>query len=130
MKYTIKDFKNDFPNDDVCLEYIFKRKFGQISDFNKYYRVKGRKCYAHSETGEQIHPLANTIFHKSSTPLTQWFFAIFLFSQSRNGVSSKELERALGVTYKCAYRMGQQIRKLMKDEPITCHKCSVRAFTP
>ena len=36
-------------------------------------------------------------------------------SQSRNGVAAKELERALGVTYKCAFRIGHQVRKLMKD---------------
>ena len=116
MKYTIRQFQKEFPNDDVCLDYIFQKRFGHISDFKKYYRVTGRKCYAHSETGEQIHPTACTIFHKSSTPLTLWLFAIFLFSQSKNGVSAKELERQLGVTYKCAYRIGQQIRKLMNDK--------------
>lgn len=39
-------------------------------------------------------------------------------SQSRNGVAAKELERHLGVTYKCAYRIGQQIRKLMKENEL------------
>ena len=98
------------------MDYIFKARYGEIHDFNKFYRVTSRKCYAHSEDGKQLHPLAGTIFHKSSTPLTLWFHAIFLFSQSKNGVSAKELERQLGVTYKCAYRIGQQIRKLMKEE--------------
>jgi transposase-like protein len=49
----------------------------------------------------------------------KWFFAIFLMSQSRNGVAAKELERALGVTYKCAFRIGHQVRKLMKDNAFT-----------
>ena len=113
MKYTIKDFRKDFPDDGVCLDYLFRRRYGMIDDFRKFYRVRKRKCYAHSETGKQLHPLSGTIFHKSSTKLTDWFFAMFLFSQSKNGVSAKELQRQLGVTYKCAYRMGQQIRKLM-----------------
>jgi transposase-like protein len=42
-----------------------------------------------------------------------WFYAIYLFVTTRHGVSGKELERTLGVTYKCAWRMGQQIRVLM-----------------
>lgn len=113
MKYTINDFKREFPTDDVCLDYIFQQRFGKREDFGKYYRVNGRKCYSHSETAEQLHPTAGTIFHKSSTRLTLWFYAIFLFSQSKNGVSAKELERQLGVTYKCAYRIGHQLRKLM-----------------
>lgn len=117
MKYTIKNFQKEFPNDDVCLEHIFAQRFGDIPDFNKYYRVKKRKCYAHSETGEQIHPLAGTIFHKSSTKLTDWFSAIYLMSQSKNGVSGKELERHLGVTYKTAWRIAKQIRQLMIQSP-------------
>lgn len=116
MKYTIMQFQKEFPNDDVCLDFIFKKRFWSQEQFNKYYRVKGRKCFAHSETGQQIHPTSDTIFHKSRTSLVLWFFAIFLFSQSKNGVSAKELQRQLGVTYKCAYRMGQQIRSLMDND--------------
>jgi len=40
-------------------------------------------------------------------------------SQSRNGVAAKELERVLGVTYKCAFRIGHQVRRLMKDNAFT-----------
>jgi transposase-like protein len=42
-----------------------------------------------------------------------WFFGIFLFSQSKNGVAAAELMRQLGVTYKTAHRMGHKIRALM-----------------
>jgi transposase len=44
-----------------------------------------------------------------------------LFSASKNGVSAKELERQLGVTYKCAWRMAKQIRSLMEQDsdPLT-----------
>lgn len=117
MKYTIKNFQKDFPNDDVCLDYIFKQKY---PDTKQYYKVKGRKCYA-NPAGEQIHPLAGTIFEKSSTSLTNWFYAVYLFSQSKNGVSAKELERQLGVTYKCAWRIAKKIRELMSGDgdPLT-----------
>lgn len=114
-KFTINDFNARFPSDDACLDEIFKNRYGHIKDFSKYYRVRGRKCYAHSETGKQIHPLAGTIFHKSSTSLWNWFYAMFLFSKSKNGVSSKELQRQLGVTYKTAWRMAKQIRLLFEQ---------------
>ena len=42
-----------------------------------------------------------------------WFYAIYLFSVSRNGVSGMELHRTLGVTRKTGYRIGVQIRTLM-----------------
>lgn len=113
MKYTIKHLNKEFPNDDVCLDYIFRNRFPEA--VGDYYKIKGRKCYA-SVSGHQIHPLAGTIFHKSSTPLTTWFYAIYLFSASKNGVSACELERQLGVTYKCAWRIANRIRKLMKQD--------------
>ena len=112
-QYTIKDLVRDFPTDDACLDYIFRAKYPNAK---QYYRVKGRKCYAHSMTGHQVHPLKGTIFEKSPTLLTLWFHAIFLFAVSKNGVSAKELERQLGVTYKCAWRMAHQIRKLMNQD--------------
>ena len=84
---------------------------------DSFYRIKKRKSYACSWCGYQIAPTAGTIFHKSPTPLTLWFHAIFLFGQSKNGVSAKELERHLGVTYKCAYRIGKQVRSLMERQP-------------
>jgi transposase len=118
MKYTIKDLNKDFPNDNACLEYIFAKKCDGVTG---YHRVKNRKCWSHQTTKHQIHPLVGTIFVKSSTPLTLWFHAIFLFSTSRNGVSSKELQRQLSVTYKCAWRMAKQIRSLMEQDgdPLT-----------
>lgn len=39
---------------------------------------------------------------------------MYLMTATRNGVSGKELQRQLGVTYKCAWRIGQQLRILMK----------------
>lgn len=111
MKYPIAQFNIDFPDNDTCLEYIFRARYPKARG---YYRIKSRPEYVNSK-GRHISPLAGTIFSKSSTPLTSWFFAIYLFSQSRNGISSAELSRQLGVTYKCAWRMGHLIRNLMKD---------------
>ncbi len=110
-KYTIHQFQAEFPNDNACLDYIFKKKYPHLKG---WYRIKARKAYANAQ-GKQIYPLKDTIFEKSDTKLTSWFFAIYLFSTSKNGVSGKELERQLGVTYKTAWRMAKQIRSLMKD---------------
>jgi transposase-like protein len=60
--------------------------------------------------------MANTIFEKSTTPLTYWFYAIFLFTKSKNGLSASELQRQIGVTYKTAFRMLHKIRSLLIQE--------------
>lgn len=124
MNYSINDFRRDFPDDDSCLEYVFRMRFGnrikcpKCKEHDKYYRVKNRKSYVCSKCGNQIYPTANTIFHKSSTNLTLWFYAIFLMSKSKKKFSAKELERQLGVTYKCAHRIGKQIKQLMIENPM------------
>ncbi|HEU4392550.1 MAG TPA: IS1595 family transposase [Solirubrobacterales bacterium] len=63
-----------------------------------------------------MHPTADTIFHKSSTSLQLWFYAMFLASQTRCGISAKQLEREIGVTYKTAWRMLNLIRNQLMDE--------------
>jgi len=120
-KFTIKDFNNTYKTEDDCLNKIFKDRYGDLSECPEcgrkttFHKVSNRRCYSCACCGHQLHPLANTIFHKSPTSLKSWFYAIFLFSCSKNGVSAKELERQLGTTYKCAYRIAKQIRKLFDD---------------
>lgn len=116
--------REKFGTNNACLQFIFDRRFPTLK---KYYRVKGRNCFANYK-GKQIHPLKGTIFENSSTPLVKWFYAIYLFSTSKNGVSSKELQRQLDVTYKCAWRIGSKIRELMKQEDIELN--GIKIFRP
>ena len=85
----------------------------------KHYRVSERKTYACEFCGSHVSPTAGTIFHKSSTSLRSWFHAIFLMSSTRIGISAKQLEREIGVTYKTAWRMFKQIRTLMVEDDMT-----------
>ncbi len=122
MRYTKKQFEAEYPDDDACLEAVFQDRFGHVKFCpscgaeTKFYRVRGRQCYACKWCSYQLFPLANTIFRKTTTPLTDWFYAVYLFSTHKNGVSAKTLERELGVTYKTAWRMCKQIRLLMQQE--------------
>lgn len=122
IKFTINQFHAKYPDDDACLHEIFLNRFGNLKSCPKctkpanFHKILGRKVYSCSHCGHHLSPLADTIFHKSSTSLKDWFYAIFLFSASKNGVSAKELERQLGVTYKTAWRMAKQIRKLFDED--------------
>ena len=66
--------------------------------------------------GHQVYPTAGTIFHKSTTNLQMWFWAIFLMSSTRCGISAKQLEREIGVSYPTAHRMFKQIRTLLSED--------------
>jgi hypothetical protein len=118
-KFTFAQYKAQFPDDDACLASILERRYGKAEAcpecgiVGKLTKITGRRGYACKE-GCHIYPCAGTIFEHSSTPLSLWFHAMYLMTATRNGVSGKELQRQLGVTYKCAWRIGQQLRILMK----------------
>lgn len=123
MSFTLKDFQAQFPDDRACLDFLFNTRWprgGKCDECGKancFHPINDRRSYSCAWCGYQVYPTAGTIFHKSTTSLVSWFFAIFLMSTSRNGVAAKELERQLGVTYKTAWRMAHEIRKLMQDKP-------------
>src|SRR5205823_4985481 len=119
-KYTFQDFQAEYPNDAACLARIMDIQYGgdvtecQVCNKRtKFHPMTKRRAYACQECGHHIYPAAGTIFHKSRTPLTKWFFAMYLMTSTRHGVAAKEVERQLGVTYKCAWRMCHELRKLM-----------------
>ena len=121
-KYTKRQFQNQFPDEDTCLDWLRHRRWPEriecpsCSKTNKFHRVRARKVYECDYCGYQLSPTAGTILHKSSTPLRDWFYAVFLMASTRTGISAKQLERELGVTYKTAWRMFTQIRKLMDED--------------
>lgn len=121
-RFTLTDFLNRYSTDDKCLEEIKNIRWGELIPCKKceketpHYKITGRMQYACQFCGTHVAPLAGTIFEKSTTPLTSWFYAMFLMINTRAGVSAKTLERELGVTYKTAWRMFHQIRKLMADD--------------
>lgn len=115
--YNFKDFDAQFPDDSACLDFIFRARYAghtcECGHKDCFHRRTKRRAYECAWCGAQIYPTAGTIFHKSETSLKSWFFAIFLFAKSKNGVAAKELQRQLGVTYKTAHHMGHKIRELM-----------------
>src|SRR5579875_2409545 len=121
-RYSLMEFMRDFPNDDACLEWLWAtrfvgpdglvwcRKCEQPRAFTKYQTSQQRQSWTCNGCGLHVHPTAGTIFHKSSTSLHLWCYAMYLMTSTRCGISAKQLERELGVTYKTAWRMFTLIR--------------------
>jgi len=118
-KLTVREFFKRFPDDDSCLEHVMRIRYGlrhtceNCEKEYSFHRLGNRPAYSCAGCGHHVYPCAGTVFHRSRTPLQLWFYAIYLFTVTRHGVSGKELERQLGVTYKTAWRMAKQIRELM-----------------
>lgn len=117
--FSVRDFFARFPDDDACLNHIMEVRFGMTHPCRKclhvatFHRLSNVRAFSCSRCGDHVHPTAGTVFEDTRTPLQSWFYAIYLFVTTRHGVSGKELQRQLGVTYKTAYRMGMKIRELI-----------------
>lgn len=119
--YSITQFRKDYPDDSACLDKIFELRYSEpkvcpkCSKETTFKRVTTRQCYQCTKCSHQIYPCAGTPFEKSRTPLLIWFYTMFLFTASKNGISAYEVQRQTGVTYKTAWRMLRQIRILLAD---------------
>jgi transposase len=116
---NIAQFFKQFPTDEACLNHLFNVRFGQGHECpscerpSNWYRIKAERAYSCQWCGYHLHPTVGTPFEQTRTPLQLWFYAIYLFTTTRNGVAAKELQRQLGVTYKTAWRMAGLIREHM-----------------
>lgn len=119
---TYSRFLELFPDNSACLDYLKERfhpdgaQCPSCGKATKFHRIKSRAAYSCQYCRHQVYPTSGTIFHKSTTSLQLWFWAIYLMSSTRCGISAKQLEREIGVTYKTAHRMFKQIRSLLSDE--------------
>jgi transposase len=123
LRYTIQSFNAQFPDNDACLDWLKAERWPEglipcekCGKDRKHHRVTGRPAYACDYCGKMISPMAGTIFEKSSTSLRTWFYAMYLMSATRCGISAKQIQRETGVTYKTAWRMFKQIRTLMSED--------------
>ena len=104
-------FARKFPDDETCLRFVWRLRFprdrhrcSRCGEKRTHHRLAGERCFSCAGCGHHTHPTAGTMFQDSRTPLRLWFLAIELFVRTGR-LNAKELQRAFGVTYKCAWRM-------------------------
>jgi transposase-like protein len=129
------EFMRAYKDDDACLEWLWQTrcsedgkhalcpKCEQTREFKRYATTQRRQSWTCIACGYHLQPTAGTIFHGSSTSLHLWFYAMYLMASTRCGISAKQLEREIGVTYKTAWRMLNLIRNQLMtqvdDEPLS-----------
>jgi transposase len=119
--YSLMDFERQYPDDAACLEKLVEWLYPdgihcpKCQKVTKHHRDAKRPSYSCQECGHHEHPMSGTIFQDSATSLKLWFYAMYLMASTRCGISAKQLEREIGVTYKCAWRMCKQIRSMLDE---------------
>jgi len=125
------EFMREYPDDEACLQSLWRNRYApdgtnarcprceEVRVFARYETKQQRQAWNCTHCGEYLYPTAGTIFHKSSTSLHLWFYAMYLMTSTRCGISAKQLERELGVTYKTAWRMAHLIRTYLMAQDET-----------
>jgi transposase-like protein len=118
---TLLQFQSRFGSEKACQKHLFRLRWpqgfrcprchhGQVSFHST------RRLYQCQACGYQASLTAGTIFHKTRTPLTKWFWLIWLMGRQKSGISMLSLQRMLDIqSYKTVWTMGHKIRKAMGD---------------
>jgi hypothetical protein len=118
--YSLFDFIEDYGTEKKCEAALFKWRFpeGYIcrNCGNKTYtQLRCRKLLQCNRCSHQHSLISGTLFAHSKLPLSKWFMAIHLLTQSKTGVSAMELKRQLGVNYDTAWKMKHKLLQAMKE---------------
>lgn len=114
---TFLEFQNMFATEKKCEEYLFNKRWknGFVCPkcgYNKYYSLPKKKLYQCKNCGYQTSLTANTIFHKTRTPLQKWFLGIYLMTNRENGIPIIQFKEQLSIkSYQTAWSMYHKIEK-------------------
>lgn len=119
---TLQEAIIHFSDEDVCREYVAKMRWpngvacprcGSL-EVSWLEKQKRWQCKSRHQT-RQFSVKAGTVFEDSAIPLTKWLPAIWLIASSKNGISSYELHRGLGLSQKSAWFVLHRVRLAMQD---------------
>ena len=123
---SLMEFLERYPDDAACLDRLWRERYAPDGHHAYCAEVRPgaqvltapstRRRTRATSCGLHVHPMRGTIFEGSSISLKLWFYVMYVMASTRCGMSAKQIEREIGVTYKTAHRMMKQIRtKLMTD---------------
>lgn len=117
---SILDFKKQFPDEQACFQYLLKKRWpnGFICpkcSHDQAYFIKTRKLMQCKKCRHQTSVTAGTIFHKLRQPLWLLLWTCYWMATTKKGISAKELQRKLGVSYQTAWTLAHKIRIAMKS---------------
>lgn len=117
----LKEFQRAFATEQACLDHLFKLRWPDgfrcpRCRHSHYYYHRTRRLFQCVECKYQASVTAGTVFHKTRTPLVNWFWMIFVMARQKSGVSMLGIQGMLGMpSYKTVWTMAHKIRKAMAD---------------
>ncbi|MGZ5721096.1 MAG: IS1595 family transposase, partial [Burkholderiales bacterium] len=127
------DVNKSFSTDEQCLAFLEKLRWpdgvrcpvcgnDKVSNIERKSRSKNKRVQLYTcleaTCRNQFSATSGTLFHDSHLPLHKWFMAIALIMHAKKGISAKQLERHLSVSYRTAWYLAHRIRQAMADGSI------------
>lgn len=111
---NVTDFHRAFASEKDCIKFLEKKRWpkGVISPYDPKAKVykRGDGQYRCGTTGKNFNVRVGTIFHGTKVPLYSWFWAIYLLTSRKKGLSSVQLAKDISVSQKTSWTMLQKIR--------------------
>ncbi|MFZ0317534.1 MAG: IS1595 family transposase [Candidatus Sulfotelmatobacter sp.] len=120
---TLQAAIKHYSDEQVCIDAVAKMRWPNGPEcpacgHKDHYYLKTQKRWKCKECYKQFTVKLGTVFEDSPLSLTKWLPALWMLCNNRNGISSWELHRALGVSQKAAWFMLQRLRLAMQDGSI------------
>ena len=131
---TLAGFQKEFPDEARCAGFLFARRWPDgfvcpACGRGRAVALKSRpRLLECLDCGRQTSLTAGTAMHRSKLPLTMWFWAAHLMATHSNGMSARQLEDQLGVTYKTAWLLAQKLRRSMVDPGLIDSWCKSLSY--
>lgn len=118
--FSLPDFFKKYGTESQCREVLFDWRWpdGFVCPecgHTSYCLLNTNKLYQCYRCHHQTSLTSGTIFADTKMPLSTWFLAMFLVTQTKNGVSALELKRQLGVNYGTAWSVKHKLMQVMKE---------------
>jgi len=116
---SLAEFQQFFPDEAHCAAFLFERRWpdGFVCPGCGARRATALRSRAYTfeclDCGRQSSITAGTAMHRSKLPLTTWFWAAHLMATHSNGMSARQFQDQLGLTYKTAWLLTQKLRRYM-----------------
>ncbi len=117
---SLTDFMAMFDTEEACEDYLYALRWPEgfvcpkCESTRKPYWIRSQRKVECGDCGEQTYLTADTIFHKTHTPLKTWFLAAYLVTTHTPGISAVQLQRQLGLTrYETAFQILHKLRAAM-----------------
>ena len=117
-------FEQQYGTEEQCLAIVIASRWPHgfecpVCGGRQYCVVTTRNLYQCAKCRRQTSPIAGTIFASTHLPLRLWFRAIYHLTQTKQGISSIELGRRLGVTQTTAWKIKHKLKQVMLERDAT-----------